>query len=216
MPADPNRAVRDDLQVTAARVLQEHGRTFVDEAHIDLADTPEALWQLLVLAQLLSTRIRSGVALATARQLWAAGWTSPAALRTSTWQQRVDALGRGGYRRYDFSTSTRLAENLSRLRTRWDDDLRTLRLEAAADAGAAAKLLQEFDGIGPAGASIFLREVQAVWPEFRPSIDTLVRKGAERVGLPTDADVLAALVEPNDMARFAAALARVAKLPASR
>lgn len=74
--------------------MHDHGSTFASEPGIQLADEPGPLWQLLILAQLLSTRISSEIALATARELWAEGWTTPEALRRSTWNQRVAALGR--------------------------------------------------------------------------------------------------------------------------
>ncbi|GAA1397435.1 endonuclease [Luteococcus peritonei] len=199
-------------QQIAQLLVREHGTLFAEQAGIELADEAESLWQLLVMAQLLSARISSDAALATARELWAAGWTSPEALRRSTWNQRVAALGRGGYRRYDFSTATRLAGDAEMLHDLWSDDLRRLRDETVTPA-RIAKELQRFDGIGPVGASIFLREVQAVWPSVRPCADKLVLKGAATAGLPTDADQLAALVPPEDLARLAAALVRVARKP---
>ena len=57
-----------------------------------------------------STRISTDIAVAAARQLSAAGWRTPHRLLDSTWQQRVDALGRAHYRRYDESTATKLEE----------------------------------------------------------------------------------------------------------
>ena len=82
-------------QEIADALLRDRGTLFATGAGIELADEPDPLWQLLVMAQLLSTRISSDIALATARELWAAGWTTPSALRGSTWNQRVTALGRG-------------------------------------------------------------------------------------------------------------------------
>src|SRR5699024_192336 len=118
---------------------------------------------------LLSTRISSDIAVATARELFSAGWRTPGHLRESTWQERVDALGRGGYRRYDERTVTRLDDAAALLLDRWKGDLRRLRDEAEGDPRRIADLLQAFDGIGPTGANIFLREVQQVWPAVPPS-----------------------------------------------
>lgn len=197
----------------ARRLVDEHGRTFAAEAAITLRDKPAPLWQLLVLSLLLSTRISSDIAVGTARELFSTGWRTPQRLRESTWQQRVDALGRGGYRRYDESTATRLDEAAALLIDRWNGDLRRLRDEALADAARISKLLQEFTGIGPTGASIFLREAQQVWPEVRPFTDKLVHKGAKTAGLPEDTDELAELVAGNEFANLAAALVRVAQNP---
>jgi hypothetical protein len=86
--------------------------------------------------------------------------------------------------------------------------------EAQGDVGAAARLLQEVKGIGPTGAAVFLREVQAVWPWVRPYLDDRARAGARRVGLPDDCESLAALAPGDDVARFAAGLVRISLLAA--
>lgn len=200
-------------QDIARRLLEQHGSTFASEAGITLRDKPAPLWQLLVLSLLLSTRISSTIAVSSARELFAAGWRTPARLRESTWQQRVDALGRGGYRRYDESTATRLDQAAALLQDRWNGDLRRLRDEADGDPQRIAAALQEFAGIGPAGAAIFLREVQAVWPGTRPFADDLVLEGAARAGLPGDPAELARLVDGDELAGLAAALVRVARDP---
>jgi hypothetical protein len=54
--------------------------------------------------------------------------------------------------------------------------------------------------------------VQRVWPWVRPYLDDRARSGARRIGLPDD-DRLADLVEPDDLARFAAALVRISRTP---
>jgi len=200
----------------ARAVLARHGTTYADEAGISLADEPEPLFQLLVLAELLSARIGAGVAVATARELFAAGWTTPAGLRAAGRGAVVGALGRGGYRRYDERTATQLREMARLVLDRYAGNLRGLAATAGEDTGRASALVQEVKGIGPTGASVFLREVQAVWPWVRPYLDDRARAGARRIGLPDDAARLAALVPPGDLARFAAGLVRVSRLPASR
>jgi endonuclease III len=202
----------DDL---ARAVLDRYGTTFAEEAGIGLADEPAPLFQLLVLAQLLSARIGAGVAVATAAELYAAGWTTPPRLRDAGRGSVVAALGRAGYRRYDERTATQLREMATLVITRYAGDLRRLADEAGRDVGRAAVLLQEVKGIGPTGAAAFLREVQAVWPWVRPHLDDRARAGARRIGLPDD-DRLAGLVAPDDLARFAAGLVRVSRLPESR
>jgi len=75
-----------------------------------------------------------------------------------------------------------------------------------------ATLLAEFPGIGPAGAGIFLREVQAVWPQVSPYLDQRVPAGAGQPGLPEDAGALADLAgPPGRLARPAAGLVRVSR-----
>lgn len=174
------------MQDAAQRLVKRHGATFAEDAGINLRDKPSPLWRLLVLSLLLSARIASDIAVKSARELSAAGWRTPNAMLDSTWQQRVDALGRGGYRRYDERTARQLSEAADLVRTRWYGDLRRLHAEADGSTTRAGELLQAFTGIGPAGAAIFLREAQAVWPDMRPYVDDLAKKGADRLGLPTD------------------------------
>jgi 3-methyladenine DNA glycosylase/8-oxoguanine DNA glycosylase len=105
-----------------------------------------------------------------------------------------------------------LGEEAALLLERWHGDLRTLRDEADADPKGIRKSLTEFKGIGPVGADIFLREVQAVWPQVAPYLDGRVIRGAEKVGLPSDVRKLAALVDgPGELARLSAALVRVSQ-----
>jgi hypothetical protein len=69
-------ATREERR-TVKVLLEQQGRTFAEEAGIKLADKPGPLYQLLVLASLLSARISAGVAVAAARELFAAGYRSP-------------------------------------------------------------------------------------------------------------------------------------------
>jgi endonuclease III len=196
------------------RVVRElvgaHGRTYAEEAGIKLKDTPQPLYRLLVLSHLLSARIRGSIALATARALHEAGLRDPRRMAQAAWRERVDALGRGGYRRYDERTATQLGDAAELLTERWGGDLRRLRRDADGEVSELRRLLREFPGIGPAGADIFLREAQGVWPELAPYLDTKALQGAERLNLPGDPDRLTELAGDTDPAVLAAALVRAA------
>ncbi|MFB7369412.1 endonuclease [Streptomyces sp. NPDC056222] len=199
-----------DTSTTRVRALladQEHG-TYAEEAGIRLRNTPQPLYQLLVLAHLLSARIRADTAVATARTLFDAGMRSPRRMRDATWQERVDALGEGGYRRYDERTSTQLGEEAELVLAEYGGDLRRMRAAADGDVDVLRSELQEMPGIGPAGADIFLREVQGIWPELAPYLDERALEGARRAHLPTDAAALAGLVPREDLPLLAAALVR--------
>jgi hypothetical protein len=127
----------------------------------------------------------------------------------ATWQQRVDALGRAHYVRYDESTATALGDGAQLLQNDYGADLRRLRQQADGNVEAIHQTLQRFPRLGPVGADIFCREAQAVWPELRPYFDGKTLDGAKRVGLPTDPARLAKLVSTQDQANLAAALVRV-------
>lgn len=197
-------------QRIVAALLDRYGRGYADEAGIRLADKPGPLYQLLVLATLLSARIPADVAVAAARELFAAGYRSAKAMSAASWQDRVDALGRGNYRRYDERTATMLGDGAGLLIDRWHGDLRRIR-EEAATTKEITDLLTEFPGIGPAGAGIFLREAQDIWPEVAPHVDVMMTRGARKVGLPAQpAELGAVLTASREPARLAAALVRVA------
>ena len=195
-----------------AALLDRYGQTYAEQAGIKLADRPSPLYQMLVAATLASAPVRAETAAAAARELWAAGLRTPRAMRDAGWQDRVDALGRGHYRRYDERTATELGDQASLLCQRWRGDLRRLRDEAGGDGDRIESLLTGLPGIGPAGASIFRREVQVVWPEAGPFVDLKVLAGAARVGLPRQPGALAELAgSPPQLTRLAAALVRVAR-----
>ncbi|MEU9418014.1 endonuclease [Streptomyces sp. NPDC048272] len=202
-------------RTTVRELLTEHGRTHAEEAGIHLANTPMPLYQLLTLCVLFSVRIKADIAVAAAHEVFAAGWRTPRAMAASSWQDRVDALGRAHYRRYDESTATALGEGAELIRDRYAGDLRRLREAAGEDPGRIRELLREVPRIGPVGADIFCREAQGVWPELRPAFDRRARRAAADLGLPGTSEGLARLVDAEDLPRLAAALVR-AGLSSSR
>ncbi|MFJ8825165.1 endonuclease [Streptomyces sp. NPDC102467] len=191
-------------------LLRGHGQTYAAEAGIHLKNTPQPLYRTLVLAGLLSARIRASVAVATARALYDAGLRDPRRMVDATWQQRVDALGEGGYRRYDERTATQLGDGAQLLLDEWGGDLRAVREQADGDVDTVRALLRRTPGLGPTGADIFLREVQDVWPEYAPYLDAKTIQGAERLGLPKDPAALIGLAGDAPRGEVAAALVRAA------
>ena len=195
---------------TVNRLLTRHGTTYAEEARITLRDTPSPLYRLLVLANLLSTRIKARIAVAAADALSHDGMTGPRRMNEASWQARVDALGKGHYRRYDERTATMLGTGARLLLDEYRGDLRRLRHRADGSTLEARRLLTAFPGIGPLGADIFLREVQSVWPEFCPFVDRKALDGAARLGLPRSPARLAHLAgdDPSAVAHLAAGLVR--------
>lgn len=197
-------------EVIVRELLERCGSLYAQDAGIKLADRPGPLYQVLVLATLLSAPIQAETGVAAARELFAAGYRSPKAMSEASWQDRVDALGRGHYRRYDERTATMLGDAAELLSGKWHGDLRRLRDQADGEAAAIASLLTEFPAVGPTGASIFLREIQDTWPSVAPYVDARVTSGARRVRLPYDREPLAKLLTASGQpGRLAAALVRV-------
>ena|SRR5437660_8417683 len=138
--------------------------TYAEQAGIRLADKPAPLFQLLVLTIVSAARIRAEIAVDAARELFQAGFRTPQAMAESTWMQRVRALGRAHYVRYDKSTARALREAAVRVLEVYQGDLRRLADAAEHNPKRLRGLLTEFPRIGPKGADIFCREVKEAWP----------------------------------------------------
>ena len=194
---------------TIETIIAVAGRTFCEEAGFTLRNRPAPLYQLLVLASLVAKPISPTLAIAGARELRIAGARTADGMLRLSWQERVDALGRGRYRRYDESSATILEKAANHVRDRYRGDMRRLASEAGEDVSAAHKLLTDVPGIGPAGADIFLREAQLVWGWARPYIDARVLDGAAKFGLTTSRAALTRhFARTLDPAGLAAALVR--------
>src|ERR1044072_9458894 len=154
---------KDATQKDIARALLDvAGRTYAAEAGIRLADKPSPLYRLLVLSVLLSTRMKADIAVAAATELAKARTTTPENMLKATWQQRVNALGKAHYVRYDESTATALGDGAQMLRDEYQGDLRRLRLAADGDVDTLRQSLRGFPRLGPVGVDIFCREAQSV------------------------------------------------------
>jgi endonuclease III len=103
-------------------------------------------------------------------QLDEAGLNSPAAILDAGWKRLVDLLDRAHYVRYDFSTATKLLDICRALMMRYGS-LERLIAQYATPA-ELGKALQEFKGIGPVTARIFLREVRPLWDELKSEART--------------------------------------------
>lgn len=133
-----------DARATVRALLDRAGTTYAEEAGIRLHDTPAPLYRLLVLSVLLSTRIRADIAIKAARELADAGMGTPQKMRAASWEQRVDTLGRAGYKRYDESTATALGKGAELVRSEYRDDLRRLRDAAEGDPARVRTALTAF------------------------------------------------------------------------
>lgn len=190
-------------------LLTHGGGTYAHEADVALKDTPAPLFRLLMLSLLFSNPISADIAVEAARELRSSGLSSAPTTRDARRSDVIAALDRAHYVRYDESTATRLRELSVRVERVYEGDLRRLADRADQSVPAAKRLLEEFNGIGPTGADIFLREVQAVWPWVRPYFDTRALESASSLGLPCDVDELAKYVPPDRLAELSAALVRI-------
>ena len=187
-------------------VLDDQGRTFAEEAGITLRDRPKPFSSSSCSA--CSPRPGSRpTPRPPPRELWSVGWRTPHRMLDSTWQERVDALGRGGYRRYDESTASRLADMAERVIDEYGGDLRALRPDRA-EIEDLRDGVTAFTGIGlavdflPGGSGRLARGPALLRPE--------VARGSPVLGPPGRSGAAGLAGAGRSGGRAAAALVRVA------
>lgn len=111
---------------------------------------------------LLGKRIQQDVAARTWRVFKKAGITSPYKIRSKSWQELVDLLGRGHYTHYDESMASNLLEMADFLIKNYRGKITGIH-KIAEDRSDFMKKLQEIKGVGPKTTEIFLREVEELW-----------------------------------------------------
>lgn len=198
-----------ETDLVLGRLVERHGTLFSEELGLDLTqNTPSALFRWLCAALLMSARISHETAIAAARALSDAGWTTAERMAESTWEDRVRVLNGSGYARYDESTARMLGDTARRLQDEYDGDLRKLRAASENDPEGQRAALKAFKGIGDTGADIFFRELQMVWSEHYPCLDDKARGAARRLGLHDNAGPLAERAGPERFQRLVTALVR--------
>jgi endonuclease III len=116
------------------------------------------LFKWLLACLLFGKPIQQGVARRAFVELEQEGLVTPRAILKAGWGKLVEVLDRGHYVRYDFSTATKLLEVCQALLERYGS-LRGL-LRRSRSRADLARRLQEFKGIGPTTARIFLRDLR--------------------------------------------------------
>jgi len=198
-----------DKKTLLDSLLDRQGTLFSEELGIDLSrNTPSSLFRWLCASLLLSARIPHKIAMKAAKALSDAGWTTAQHMVASGWTDRVAVLKKAGYGRFDESTASMLGDTAQALQTTYDGDLRNLREGADRDPTGERERLMAFKGIGPAGADIFLREIQGVWPEHYPFADAKAIAAATRLGLSDTCEGLSEMVGRKRFPALVAALVR--------
>jgi len=152
---------------------------FTEDLHIDVWQ-PDGRFRWFLASILFGARISERIAANTYRAFLKAGLDSPDKILAAGWNDLVRVLDEGGYVRYDFSTATKLLSIMRDLKERYGL-LEELRRQSA-DAKVLGQKLQEFKGIGPVTAQIFLRELRAPW-RINPEISSRALEMAKCIDL---------------------------------
>jgi endonuclease III len=102
--------------------------------------------------------IQQDVARRTYQEFVHEGLVTPEAILRAGWDKLVEALDRGHYVRYDFSTATKLLDVCGQLKSEYGSIARLL--SQARNRSDLSRRLQTFKGIGPVTARIFLRDLK--------------------------------------------------------
>lgn len=178
-------------------LMDKYGELFSEEVKIKLNNVPSSLFQWFITSMLFSTRINTEISVNAAKELISKGWTTAKSMNESTWSERVNALNKANYTRYQEKTATFLGDISKKMLQEYNGDLRKLREKADGDPDKLRKYLKEFKGEGDSGVDIFFREIQKVWHELFPFADAKALKVAKKMKLPTTAKGLAGRVNNN-------------------
>ena len=144
-------------------MAENKDRTGPDDLGLDLSKGDEKqAFKWLVACLLFGTRIKQELAADAFRALDDEGLATPRKLAEADWQRLVDLLGESSYKRYDESKARELIQLGQDTLDRYDGHLARL-ADGAKTKKELAKRLQEFKGIGPTAANIFLREMGQHW-----------------------------------------------------
>jgi endonuclease III len=128
-------------------------------------------------------RIGETIAARTYRAFVHHGLVTPRKIVTAGRHFLVNPIMReGGYVRYDGRKSTQIVRDCERLLEHYGGRLSRLH-ELATDSDDLERRLQEFYGVGPITANIFLRELRPYWRKARPEPLPVVLRIARQLGI---------------------------------
>lgn len=119
------------------------------------------IFKWFLASYLFGKRIQQDVARQTWEVFMKRGIDSPKKIAEHSWQQLVDLLGEGSYRRYDESTAHSILDMARTLVRDYHGNLLTM-YDSCADDSEFIKKIQTLKGVGPKTAEIFMREAQPV------------------------------------------------------
>lgn len=172
-------------------LLRDKGMLFSDELGIAVAREP---FRWLVAAILFGRRISASIAKRTYKALARRRLLTPRAILRAGRDELIEAMGEGGYVRYDNMTSDFLIGLSQRLLDEYGGKVDAIHDRAATSADLERALLA-FKGVGPVTLNIFLRELRGVWAKADPPLSELAVDAGKAFGLVTSSDPVRALAQ---------------------
>lgn len=164
-------------------LIEECGEPYSKMLGIDLKRGDNAYVKWLLASILYAKPIREESATKTFKAFESAGLVDAKSIADAGWDRLVQVLDKGGYARYDYSTADRLLEIFGNLQKNYGGSLQGL-YDLSVDAkDLEHRIMGLGKGIGPVTVSVFLRDMQLVWPEVRPTPTPRIKKAAEALGI---------------------------------
>jgi endonuclease III len=160
-------------------LLEHYGELYSEELGIDVRKEP---FKWFLASMLFGGRISSSIAKKTYKAYKAAGLTSPEKIAASNEVTLIEIHGRGGYARYDGITAEYVIGVARKLLESYDGKIEKLD-KISKNPGDLEHRLQEFRGVGPVTAKIFLRELRGIWENADPQPTSIEILAAKNLGI---------------------------------
>jgi len=160
-------------------LLSQYGELYSEELGIDVRREP---FKWLLASMLFGRRISASIAKKTYGVYERAGLTSPEKIASTDMKTLIAMHGQGGYARYDGITAEYVIGVARKLLEDYDGRIEQLD-EISQDPDDLKRRLEEFRGIGPVTAKIFLRELRGIWKNADPRPTAIEILAARNLGI---------------------------------
>ncbi len=165
------------------KLVGDCGEPYSKMLGIDLERGDPAYVKWLLASILYAKPIREESATKTYKAFESAGLADARSIVEAGWDRLVAVLDEGGYARYDYSTADRLLDIFGRLLSEYGGSLRRLYEASKGSDDLERRIMGLGKGIGPVTVSVFLRDMQRVWPKARPALTPRIKKAADALGI---------------------------------
>ena len=183
-PAEPSASTAQAFSIESLKVAP----LYSEELGIALGKNRDPEYFKWFLASLLfGGHISETIAARTYHAFRQYSLLTPKRILDAGWSYLVDpVLREGGYVRYDGRKSTQILRNCETLLAEYSGSLKRLHVMAL-DATDLENMLQNFFGVGPVTANIFLRELRPFWQKADPEPLPVVYELASQFEIDLDA-----------------------------
>ncbi len=164
-------------------LVKEYGEPYSKMLGIDLGKGDGAYVKWFLASILYAKPIREESATRTFKIFESRGLSDARSIVGAGRDSLVAALDEGGYARYDYSTADRLLDIFGNLLKEYGGSMQRLYGASGNSEDLERRIRGLGKGIGPVTVSIFLREMQAVWPLARPDPTPDVKRAASALGI---------------------------------